>query len=164
MVSTVALDVMPKILHCRLFNHFAYAGAIAKYFAFLARLHSVSFDFTDQCFSHNNGLQLVIEALRNLTSPNLQELTITLQSAKYRWLNSNTWSELNSVLETSQISPPLRVLVFRFQEKVVPTHAYIVMAREKWIKKRFPSYAERGILQIEHQLEIQKQSPYSLKC
>jgi hypothetical protein len=153
----------PKYLHCHLFYHFAYAGAIAKCFAFFAQLHSVSFDFTDQCFSHNNGLQLVIEALRNLTSPNLQELTITLQSAKYRSLNGDTWSELNSVLETSQFSPPLRVLVFRFQEKAVPTPAYTDMAREKWIKKRFPSYAERGILQIEHQFMISKQFPSSLK-
>jgi hypothetical protein len=125
------------------------AVGIAQRFHFLTRLHSLFVDFTSET---DGSLEWVISALSNLTSPHFQELIIVLESQSCGAFDLDTWSALASLVESPRFSPTLRTLAFRFEEEF-RMRDRVVRARKRWIEQRFPTFAMRGILQVEH-LEV----------
>jgi hypothetical protein len=117
--------------------------------ALLTQLESFSFN-PYPCTRHfNEPLEFMVQALRHLTSPHLQELTITFLSATYRLLNCDTWSELDLILKNSRFSLTLRALTFRFFLPCMPLSPEAAAAREEQIAARLPLCAARGILRIQ---------------
>jgi hypothetical protein len=101
-------------------------------------------------------VHFVIEALRNLPSLQLQELTITLPPAVSLWAIGDpitifdTWSELDSLLENPQFVSTLRILAirFRFRPCEPATLTPICEEVENMARTRFSSSAARGILRV----------------
>jgi hypothetical protein len=115
----------------------------------LTQLQSLSIDYGRSCSVH-----FVIEALRNLPSLQLQELTITLPLVVSLWVIGDsitifsTWSELDSLLENPQFVSTLRILAIRFRHPELPTDAPFCTELENMARTRFPSSAARGILRV----------------
>ena len=95
-------------------------------------------------------IQYMLHALRHLTSPRLQELTIyTICITRGESLNLNVWSELGQLLETPRFLSTLLKLTIQFD---IFTQQEVVDGSQPFFAAMFPQCAERGILHVDSAL------------
>jgi hypothetical protein len=124
-------------------------AAIVQRFALLTQLRSLSFYYIPWTFRSETGFRFMVQALRHLTSPHLEELIIVLPSSGCTRLNPDLWSELASLVEIPQTPSlsALRTLAFHIED---PWHFVIFSGVSAlWIEERFPLCLARGILRVE---------------
>jgi hypothetical protein len=114
-------------------------------FAFLAELRSVGFSFE---YDIPQPLEFVVQALRHLTSPYVQELTVTLFPFERDLPNYDAWSELDLLLESPRFAPTLRAITFRAPPDAFRSQEGLMAAaaRDQYIAEQLPLCAARGIV------------------
>jgi hypothetical protein len=124
-------------------------AAIVQRFALLTQLRSLSFYYSPWTLRSETGFRFMVQALRHLTSPHLEELIIALPSSGCTRVNPDLWSELASLVEIPQTPSlsALRTLAFHFADRWHWVIFYGVSAL--WIEERFPLCLARGILRVE---------------
>jgi hypothetical protein len=141
--------------YSRRFTYFANSRTVecAPRFAFLTQLRSLILQLSSYLFpGHpNEHARSMFSALRHLRSPHLQELTIILQADICDQPDLDAWSDLGSLLETTQSPFTLHTLTFWFLENTDPASAATIKFRERWVAERFPLCAARGILRVHSQ-------------
>jgi hypothetical protein len=132
---------------CLTYSLLIYRTAFAdRNFSSLTRLQSLTVQFTwNDTF---NFVQYMVHALRHLTSPCLQELTIyiLLCISSGETVDLDVWSELRPHLESPQFLSTLLKLTFRFD---VFTQPEVIDKSQEFFAEIFPLCAERGILHVE---------------
>jgi hypothetical protein len=122
-----------------LFIHFA--AFADRIFPFLTQLQSLTVQFT---WADTFGfVQYMLHALRHLTSPRLQELSIYIGKSPN---HLDVWSELGEHLESSQCLSTLLKLTIRFD---IHTHPKVIDMGQRFFAEIFPLCAKRGILHVD---------------
>jgi hypothetical protein len=128
---------------------FSWAATIVQRFALLTQLRSLSFYYSPWTSRSETGFRFMVQALRHLTSPHLEELIIALPSSSCTRVHPDLWSELASLLEIPQTPSlsALGTLAFQFE---YPWHFVTFHGvNALWIEERFPLCLARGILRVE---------------
>jgi hypothetical protein len=111
-------------------------------FPLLTQLRSLSYELNDSMDDSQNDLRWLIQAMRSLASPHLQELTIGSQSMR-RWRPSDEWTTLGSLIESPRFLPTMRALNIYFLRNMDSEN------RKQWLEGKFPLCAAKGILRVE---------------
>jgi hypothetical protein len=121
----------------------------ARSFTFLTQLRSFSLDLHGG--GPNDVIRFTFQALRQLPSPSLQDLSIplTVTGNILRWVDRDVWSELASLLESPPFLPNLRTL--RFNLRMLSVHSQDAsVAIKQWLAEMFPLCEARGILRFRY--------------
>ena len=134
------------------YSLFIYCTAFAdRNFLSLTELQSLTVKYT--WADTFDFVQYMLHALRHLTSPRLQELTINIVcitvGTSGEAPNLDVWYELGQHLESPRFLSTLLKLTFRFG---LFTHQEIVDKGRSFFADVFPLCAERGILHVDGEL------------
>ena len=125
-----------------------WTARLASCFTFLAELRYLYLGIIQQRDDDDAGVRLVLQALRQLTSPHLRSLTIyVVLSQKMSSYAFDAWSELGKLIDSPQFSRTLCELVIEFQDSEW-RNIEAVQARDAWVAEKFPLCAAHGILRI----------------
>jgi hypothetical protein len=126
-----------------------WTARVARCFSFLTQLRYLTFDLSLLEDDNNSGVRLALEALRHLPSSHLHSLTINLALAQNPSSDdSDTWSELDMLIDGPRFSCTLHQLVIKFWIRAYERDLRAAKATEMWIADRLRLSAARGILQI----------------
>jgi hypothetical protein len=114
-------------------------------FPLLTQLRSLSYELNDLIDDGQNDLRWLIEAMRSLASPHLQELTIVSKSMQRR-RTSHEWTTLGSIIESPRFLPTMRAIN-------IYCHIHLsemeCESRKQWLEGKFPLCVTQGILRVE---------------
>jgi hypothetical protein len=93
-------------------------------------------------------VRLVLQAMRHSTSSHLHSLTINMPEQNMPSCDFNSWSELDTLVNSPQFSDSLHELLIKFNDDWDGTSLQFAEARDRCIEAKFPLCVRRGILQI----------------
>lgn len=124
--------------------HSTGAAFAERNFPSLIQLRSLAVRF--YWYSSDKFGQYLVPALRHLTSPRLQELSIFIHTHPPEVPNLDGWSELRPYLESGRFQSTLLKLNFRFD---ILASQEVVDECRRILTEMFPHCAERGILCVD---------------
>jgi hypothetical protein len=121
---------------------------IARCFTFLTQLRRLSFHLSQR--EDNDGVRLVLQAMRHMESTHLASLTVYIDSIQdLSSYDFDSWFALGTLIDSPRFSRSLHELAFDFCDWG-DAAKQSARARDTWVAEMFPLCAARGILQICH--------------